>query len=152
MRFLIALFIFLCCSCTNKADRFILDETAQEKYTVHFQKQIIKPLKKEWRELYDYAKNGHVLKSAGSKDFFTSVEFLRYIDGGVEHKILEIPFFNEYKNVLAFFGEPTYIHERKGLTNIIYRPVPLDDTCETCSINNGFGFVFDSKTMTLFRE
>ena len=150
MKSLLAFSFIFCLSCTSATKRFILSEEEQEKYTVYFNRQKIKALKKEWRELYDFAANGHILKSKDSDTFFTSYEFHHYITA--KHgSMLFSPFFQDYNNVIAFFGEPTYTQEYKGVTSIIYHPVPLDDPCETCT-NSGFSFEFNSETMTSLFE
>ena len=150
MKSLVAFSFIFCLSCTSTANRFILSEEVQEEFTLHFQKKKIKPLKKEWRELYNYAKNGHILKSPNRKGLISSIEFYRYFNR--EHyRIFDIPFFQHYDNLLTFFGKPDSVTRAKGRVHIVYYPSLLNDTCDTCT-RHGIGFVFDSETMTLLKE
>jgi hypothetical protein len=50
-------------SCNTEIRKFQpdLSEKASQEYNVFFNKEI-KPLKREWKELYSYLKKGHILK------------------------------------------------------------------------------------------
>ena len=159
MRFLQILFILLLLSCQNrklisdknnphdpeKIDQYVLREDLKEDYISHFKKQKIKPLKKEWRSLYDYAKKGHILRHKSDNELLIfSYEFYRYYALQQMRPYLT-PFMHKYDNIVAIFGQPNDILTNNKSMLIAYAPW-YPDTCTTCPHPSGFDLEFNLET------
>jgi len=126
--------------------KFVLSEELGEEYSVHFEKQKIKPLKKEWKTLYDYARKGHILKSNKDDELLIfSYEFYNYYTVQ-QMRTYYTQFMNKHDNIIAIFGEPSLTLTNSKKIIIAYSPWYPDNTCTTCPHPPGFDFEFDLET------
>lgn len=135
-------------SCNNKIKKFqpTLKEISSLKYSPYFNKEI-KPLKKDWKELYYYLKKGHILKHKEELSYIYSYELYTLLNKN-RLKIYEIPYLQDYDNFIKVFGEPRSKLENDTIIIIAYLQNVIGGSCETCNYSS-FGCNFDSKTKKL---
>lgn len=110
----------------------------------------IKPLKKEWPELYQYLTKGHlqiVTLNSGRITTIQSYQLYRYLIDNII-KIHKTPFLQDYDNVVSTFAndEDTIFFEYE--INYSIKPIIVGDKCSTCNYP-GPGLLFDKKTKKL---
>lgn len=124
-----------------------------EKTSMEFQpyfNEDIKPLKKEWKELYYYLKQGHILKHQEQLDYICSYDLYRFLQKHLL-KIYETPFLQNYKNFTMVFGKPSITQNVGNKLIVTYSRTVIGDSCQTCN-HDLFGFTFDKPSQKLLKE
>jgi hypothetical protein len=146
------LLIFIAISCNISIKKFDLSKYDIPKYKkselVDLNK--IKPLKKEWPELYRYLKKGHlqiVTFKPGRIETLHSNQFYKFLNNNVS-MIYKTPFLQDYDNVISTFAnEEDAIYFDEVINLPIWLNV-VDKICKTCDYS-GIGLLFDKKTKKL---
>ena len=79
-----------------------------------FNKEEIKPLKKQLPRLYKFLKNEHLWglkhteKNNDSNFLYCSKEFYQYSYDKLRTALFQVDFFKDYSNLVATFGQPAY--------------------------------------------
>ncbi len=148
--FTILIIVLPLVGCNNGIKKFqpTLNSKGQN-YQPYFNKSI-KPLKKEWKELYFYLKQGHILKLKGKSNYTYSYEFYKFLKKNLL-RIYETPYLQDYNNFVTVFGESDNLWESDDRIKITYFQSVVGNSCETCQ-HDAFGYVFDAKTKKLLKE
>lgn len=153
----IGLFIFhmiavLTISCSQSIKNFNLSKypTSEYQKTSFVDLNKIKPLKKEWPELYHFLAKGHlqiVTFKSGRIETLHSYQFYKFLKNNVL-MIYKTPFLQDFENVVSTFanGEDAIYFDEEINSGISFHIV--DDLCKTC-IYQGIGLIFDKKSRKL---
>ena len=118
-----------------------------------FDKQALRPLRKEWKELYLYLKQGHIQQFRqrdGRYSYIYSHAFYGYLLSNLM-RVHKTPFLQQYGNFISTFGEPEDVFQEPGKFSIAYWESVVDDPCATCN-HQGFGYSFDAMSLRLLME
>lgn len=146
------LLLFIAISCNNSIKKFDLSKYPISEYqkTSLIDLNKIKPLKKEWPELYQYLKKGHlqiITFKSGATNSIYSYQLYKFLNRN-NLMIYKTPFLQDFDNVISSFGDSGEITYLNNTINVFYVPTIVGDICKTCTYS-GFGYVFDKKTKKL---
>lgn len=153
MKNIVILFLFLLLNYSCSVSKTSLSKIDKEKYGIYFNKDAIKPLKKELPELYKILKNDGVYYchscNENSPNFVWSEMLATYFR---EHKkeILNSTFLNNKSNFLVTLGIPNeeFLNNKNNVFELHYLYPIIGSSCVQCTDYNGVGLTifFDNNT------
>jgi hypothetical protein len=117
---------------------------------VEFYNPEIRPLKYQWKDLFNYLRKGHIYKHENKKLYIYSSELYRYLQ--LNHsKFYGVPYLQNYSNFLKVFGEPDSIIDNGKELLLLYFPYALGKN-DISIYQHGFSYSFDKETKMMLDE